>query len=73
MAKQLSLLSYVKAPNLARNRDSKTAAGGSDILYFVSCLVLPEVYITDTIIYTIKQLLASCLQVNSAHIWFLTF
>ena len=42
MAKQLILLSYVKTPNLACNRDSKTAAGESDILYFYK---LPEVYI----------------------------
>jgi len=29
MAKQLSLLSYVKTPNLARKKDSETAAGES--------------------------------------------
>jgi len=29
MVKQLSLLSYVKTPNLARNKDNETAAGES--------------------------------------------
>jgi len=29
MAKQLSLLSYVKTPNLVRNKDSETAASES--------------------------------------------
>jgi len=29
MAKQLSSLSYVKTPNIARNKDSETAAGES--------------------------------------------
>jgi len=31
MAKQLSLLSYVKTPNLASNKDSETAAGESTV------------------------------------------
>jgi len=31
MAKQLSLLSYVKTPNLAHNKDSETAAGESTV------------------------------------------
>jgi len=31
MAKQLSLLSYVKTPNLARNKDSETAASESTV------------------------------------------
>jgi len=31
MAKQLSLLSYVKTPNLARNNNSETAAGESTV------------------------------------------
>jgi len=31
MAKQLSLLSYMKTPNLARKKDSKTAAGESTV------------------------------------------
>jgi len=31
MAKQFSLLSYVKTPNLARNKDSETAAGESTV------------------------------------------
>jgi len=32
MAKQLSLLSYVKTPNLARNRDNETAASESTVV-----------------------------------------
>jgi len=31
MAKQLSLLSYVKTPNLTRNKDSETVAGESTV------------------------------------------
>jgi len=31
MAKQLSLLSYVKTPNLARIKDSETAAGENTV------------------------------------------
>jgi len=32
VAKQLSLLSYVRAPNLAQSKDSKTAAGESTVV-----------------------------------------